>query len=122
MLQYGEAIFVSPVMENLAEEEYGDVLLLRRLRCKEVVGLVIKCQCATLGRYRRKMTNFGASRGRIRVPQACSSSRTVAAGPVFYQETYHIWRVVAYLDCIPHDGLAVLDNEAKLREVRGKRQ
>jgi hypothetical protein len=50
VLQCGKAIFISPVMENLAEEEDGDVLLLRRLRCKEVVGLLIKCQCATLGR------------------------------------------------------------------------
>jgi hypothetical protein len=28
VLQYGEAIFISPVMENLAEEKDGDVVYL----------------------------------------------------------------------------------------------
>jgi pullulanase/glycogen debranching enzyme len=55
-----------------------------------------------------------------------------ASGMFFFQncgsvarissDAHHIWRVVTYLDCIPHDGLTVLDNEPKLREVRGKRQ
>jgi hypothetical protein len=85
VLQYGEAIFISPIMENLAEEEDGDVLLLQRLRCEEVVGLAIKDQMSGQGRCKRKMTNFGALRGQIRVPQACSSSKTVAACPIFYQ-------------------------------------
>ena len=47
VLQYGEAIFVSPVVENLADEEDGDLILLRRLRVEEVVAFVTKIQRAT---------------------------------------------------------------------------
>jgi len=67
VLQYGEAIIVSPVMENFGDEEYGDVVLLRRLWVKEVVAYITKYQCESLRWYRQKSTNIGASRGRIRV-------------------------------------------------------
>jgi hypothetical protein len=32
------------------------------------------------------------------------------------------WIESTYLDCIPHDGLAVLDNEPKVREMGSKYQ
>jgi hypothetical protein len=38
MFQYCEAILVGPVVKHSAQEEDGDVLLLRRLRVKEVVS------------------------------------------------------------------------------------
>ena len=39
MFQYCEAILVGPIVKHSAQEEDGDVLLLRRLRVKEVVSL-----------------------------------------------------------------------------------
>jgi hypothetical protein len=38
MFQYCEAILVGPVMKHSAQEENGDILLLRRLWVKEVVS------------------------------------------------------------------------------------
>jgi hypothetical protein len=38
MFQYCEAILVGPVVKHSAQEEDGDVLLLHRLRVKEVVS------------------------------------------------------------------------------------
>src|ERR1700730_5480637 len=37
MFRYNETILVCPVVENFANEEDGDVLLLRRLRVKEAL-------------------------------------------------------------------------------------
>jgi hypothetical protein len=54
ILQYGEAILVSPVVEHLADEEDRDVFLLRRLRIKETVALGTKCQCVLQGYWSEK--------------------------------------------------------------------
>jgi hypothetical protein len=78
VFQYGKAILISPVVKYFADEEDGDVLLLRRLWLKEVVPLVNKLQRAALGQCRGILTNLGASRDQIQVRRACSSSRTMA--------------------------------------------
>ena len=39
MFQYGEAVLVRPVVDNLAEEEDGDTLLACRLWFEEVLAL-----------------------------------------------------------------------------------
>ena len=49
MFQYGEAIFVSPVVEYFADKEDGDILLLRWLWLKEVVTLVIQTSVGDSG-------------------------------------------------------------------------
>jgi len=77
MFQYGEAIFISPVVEYFADKEDGDILLLRWLWLKEVVTLVIKRQWAALVQCKCRWTNLGASRDRTHVRRAYSSSRTV---------------------------------------------
>jgi len=66
--------------------------------------------------------NLGASRGQIQAPRACSSSRTVtyAVRHVQYLETRLIQ--YTYIDCIPHNGRAVLDNKAKVRVTGSKCQ
>jgi len=45
MFQYSQAILVGPVVEHSAQEEDSDILLLHRLRVKEVMSLGIKRQC-----------------------------------------------------------------------------
>ena len=49
VLQYGEAIFISPVMENFADEEDGDAILLRRLWVEEIVAFVKKPSASDIG-------------------------------------------------------------------------
>jgi hypothetical protein len=78
VFQYGKTILISPVVKYFADEEDGDILLLRRLWLKEVVALVNKPQWAALGQCRGILTNLGASRDQIQVRRACSSSRTMA--------------------------------------------
>src|SRR6266853_2384864 len=53
MFQYSEAVLIGPVVNHSAQEENGDVLLLRRLWVKEAVALGIECRSTALGRYRR---------------------------------------------------------------------
>ena len=78
VFQHSEGILVCPVVEYSADEEDGDVPLLRWLRVKETVALEIKRQFTALERCRLELRNPGASRGHIQAPRACSSSRTVS--------------------------------------------
>ena len=50
MFQYGEAILVRPVVEYSAQEEDGNILLVRRLRVKEVMTLGTKMSDCEQGR------------------------------------------------------------------------
>ena len=49
MFQYSETILVRPVVKYSAQEEDGNILLLRRLRVKEVVTLGNKGELAAEG-------------------------------------------------------------------------
>jgi hypothetical protein len=49
MFQYSETILVRPVVEYSAQEEDGNILLVRRLRVKEVMTLDTKCEIANKG-------------------------------------------------------------------------
>ena len=49
MFQYSETILVRPVVKYPAQEEDGNILLLRRLRVEEVVTLSTRCELGTGG-------------------------------------------------------------------------
>ena len=85
MFQYREAILIGPVMEYFAQEEDGDILLLNRLWVKEAMGFGLRVRLQPL-EGGEKLTNLGASHGRIQARRACSSSKTVIHTP---SSTYH---------------------------------
>ena len=76
MFQYGQTIFVRPVVKHPAQKEDRDVLL-RRLRVEEVVAFGIRRQ-KTSWTVKADIINLGSSPGRIQARLACSSSKTVA--------------------------------------------
>ena len=80
MFEYGEAVLVGPVVYYFGEKEDGDILLLCRLWCKEVVTFSRTQNVSFFpiqeGRKQEAM-NLGFAHGQIRVPQACFSSSTV---------------------------------------------
>ena len=54
VFQYSETILVRPVVKYSAQEEDGNILLVRRLRVKEVVTLGTKCEIANKGDESRR--------------------------------------------------------------------
>ena len=52
MLEYGDAIFVSPVVDHFAKKKHGDVLLPRGLRVKEAVAF--RTQMSVMPTLRRR--------------------------------------------------------------------
>jgi hypothetical protein len=82
MLEYGEAVLVRPIMHYFGEDEDGDVLLPRRLWCKEVVTFLRtqNMSFVPIPRGRKQIvTNLGFAHGQLQVPQACFSSSTIVA-------------------------------------------
>lgn len=120
MLEYGDTIFVSPVVDHFAKEKHGDVLLPRGLRVKEAVAF--RTQLSVMPtRGRRKLVNLAASRGQNRVRQACSSSSTVVGYNVRHIP-YSSRIPRTYLYCIAHDGLTILNNEAEVWVMESEQQ
>jgi hypothetical protein len=75
MFQYGEAIFVSPVVEYFADKEDGDVLLLRWLWFKEVVTLVDQTSVG----------GSGAVQVQVDEPWSFTRPDSCASGMFFFQ-------------------------------------
>ena len=94
--QYGQAIFVCPVVKHPAQKEDRNVLL-RRLRVQEVLAFGIRRQ-KTPRAVKTDIINLGSSRGRIQARLACSSSKTVVE---ILSSTYNTQERSVYLIHIP---------------------
>jgi hypothetical protein len=75
VLQDFDAVFVWPIVKNLAKEEDSDVFIPGWLRFEEIVALR-NCRYSSLENTWWNKTDLAASRVLSRVRQACSSSST----------------------------------------------
>ena len=80
MFQYGETILVRPIMKYSAQEEDGNIRLLRRLRVKEVVTLGTRYELAAEGRWTMKV--------KIDEPWILTRPDPSASGIFFFQNCH----------------------------------